>query len=110
MWSKAPYDYSAEFGLVFFRFGYMRHFYGLGISGRVHDSQNQHDSSLETTGYFEESKKIPNNFESPMLINLELLEIEHFENVGEDGRRKLMKIRLKHLENLEYGLNIFQKT
>ena len=42
--------------------------------------------------------------------NLIVSEIENIENDGKDGRREILKIRLKLSWNLEYGINIFQKA
>ena len=50
-----------HFGLVTFRFAYWRtqtlHFHDFWISGRVPDSQNQYDLSLETPGYLNNQRK-----------------------------------------------------
>ena len=51
--SKAPYNYSASFGRVFFSISLWEkpqtlHFHDFWIPGRVHDSQNQLFLSLET--------------------------------------------------------------
>ena len=53
----------------------------------------------------------PNHcLENISLLDLELLDFENFENVGEDGRRTIRKSRLLFLEIREYGIDIFPKA
>ena len=58
------------------------HFHGFRFFGRVHDSQNELSSTLETPGY--SKRRIPDHFQNNMLGNLKCLEIQSFENVGKD--------------------------
>ena len=64
-------------------------FYDFGISGRVPETQNQYNLSLETPGRLKKIKIIPGSFLNYIiLVNLKMLEIDVFVDVGKNGRRK----------------------
>ena len=69
------------------------HVYDFGTLGRVLSSQNQLCSSLETPGYFKQSKK---NILCKNICwgNLKDLEIEHLSTFEKDGHRQIPTIRL----------------
>ena len=59
---KAPYNYSASFWNINFAISLWEkpktlHFHDLGISGQVHDTQNQYYLSLESPGYLKKGGK-----------------------------------------------------
>ena len=82
-----------------------------GLGGRIHGPQNQEDSFLETPGYFNQTRNIPNHFGKNIDFgNLEMSETDLFGDFGKDGNRQNLKIRLVCFENLEHKINIFQKT
>ena len=45
-----------------------------------------------------------------IFVNLTNLEIQHFVNIGKDGRQNMMKIRLINYWNFGYGINIYQQN
>ena len=58
---------------------------------------------------FNYNKKVQIISNNIVLIDLKIQEIIKNENVGKDGNRQIPKICLMCFENLEYGINIFQK-
>ena len=97
-----------QFELVSLRNHFGKDLKPLMFTGRVHYSQNQYYLSVETPGYSKEIKRIwiiPKVF----LGNIRIWEIKNFESVGKGGDRNIPKIRL-FFENLQYGINIFQRT
>ena len=83
-------------------------FHDFGISGRVHDSQNQYYLSLETPGYIKQFKKMQKSFQKtcsrvPTCWKSNVLKML------ENGHRTHMKSNLNIFENLKYGINSFQK-
>ena len=96
----APHHYSASFSNSYFSISLWErpktlHLHDFGIFGHVHDSQNQsyflwrHQISQNNSRT--DSKSSPNTI---IVGNLELLDIVKNEDVGKDGRQKIMKIRL----------------
>ena len=75
------------------------HVYDLGISGRVHDSQNQLHSDFETPGYLQKSRKI-NLFEPIVFGNLSISKIGRF---GYFVIRNFQFVKRYLFENSESG-------
>ena len=86
------------------------HFYDFVIFGRVPEPQNQLCLSLETPGYPKNREKNMEHLKHFIFINLIVLEFQHVDNFGKDGRRKIPPVRSTNLENIGYGINIYQKT
>ena len=80
-----------------------------GLGGRDHDSQNELFLTLETPGYFKNERNPSSFLKHIMFGNLTILDIENF-GKGGDRLKKIPKIHLICCENLEDGINIFQKT
>ena len=58
--------------------------------------------SLETPSIVEESRTNPAPFKQNIILGSRAVwEVEHFENVGKDGKRQIVKIRLEFPDNLE---------
>ena len=78
--AESPVDLSASFWTSNFAIGLWErpktpNYYDFGISGSVHDSQNQYYVSLETPGYFKKFKKNPKSvWIDIMLINRNIFE------------------------------------
>ena len=70
------------------------HFYDFGISRRVPEPRNQLFLYFETAGYLKKSRNILEHLRYTIFININILGITLFENVGKDGRQTMMKIRL----------------
>ena len=66
------------------------HFYDFGTSGRVPGSQNQLCLSSETPRHLNKNKNSPQRCLVYMIfIKFETLEVQHFDNVGKDGRKTI---------------------
>ena len=104
------------FGLVTFRFGYWRDRKPIifMISGFLDVSLSPKTNMIYRWGHQDTSinpRKIPNHLKNNNNSeNIKKLEIQHFENVGKDVCRTILKIRLICFGNLEDGIKIFQKT
>ena len=69
-------------------------FYDFGSFERVPKPQKQLSLSLETPGHLNKSRKNVEHFGNMFFINVKLLGLPNFDNVGEDGRRTIPNIRL----------------
>ena len=87
------------------------HFYDFGIFEPVTKPQNQLFLSLETPGHLKQFRQIPKHVTNKyMLANLKHFKVPYFDILRKDGHRKMMKIRPRNLQNLEYGTDLFLKT
>ena len=86
------------------------HFYDFGIFERVPSSQKQLFVSFETPRRLTKIKTNPRICLKTYYVDkYQNLGNRCFDNIGRDGRRKMMKICLKKLKILGYEINIYQQ-